>query len=84
MRDTASRFKRRSLWMVAIPVAVTLSAAAIAPTAAFAQSTTSTSAVPDISNTASTPGAAGSSGSSSMLSGLTDYLNTDAVERTPK
>lgn len=83
MRDTASRFKRRSLWMVAIPVAVTLSAAAIAPTAAFAQSTTSTSAVPDISNTASTPGAAGSSGSSSMLSGLTDYLNTDAVERTP-
>ncbi len=65
MRDTASRFQRRSLWMLAIPVAVTLSAAAIAPATAFAQSSNS------------------SESGSSMLDGLTDYLNTDAVERTP-
>lgn len=61
MRDTAYRFKRRSLWMLAIPMAIGVTVPALVPATALAQS----------------------SNSSSVLSGLTDYLNTDAVERTP-
>ena len=76
--------QRRSYQIAALPVAIGLGVSLLFPPAAVAQSTTS--AKPTSTSTSksrsSNSSSSGSLGSSS-LNGLTDYLDTNAVERTP-